>query len=486
MQEPLWPPGPGLRSTGPTISGTAVGVTAGWQREAWEALQRLGVEDVGSAGTSQPPSLVADFDSSTVRDALRRWPLTRVLRWSFDHLTDTRQEVRIEVHYSGGVAVLAEGACPVLPHSEADTVALAEAVAVGLVAPAWQALRSGISRTDGAGRRHKRDAETTSAGPTGRSLTRLRRRSRRLLFGAVGERSWRVGRLDGFIDPESETSLRTDEIQQLSPPSGVRYISDPLTAGTELYVEAYSGRTGLGQVFEYRSGLWSRVPLFKSGHFSYPFPVDTEDGAWLLPEMASVGAQKMFSLDGRPGPDGSDPLTLPFVARPLQGMESVRLADATLLHHQGHWYLFAGVRGPRQKLRLADCALRLFVSESVAGPFTEHPCSPILVDPNGARMAGQVFLRGGQMYRPGQDNSTRYGAAVVFHWIEALTPEEYRESRCGAVTFVDAHGPHTVSADAGGTWLDWYEEVFTPVAGWNRLLWRVAARRQSRMTAATG
>lgn len=78
--------------------------------------------------------------------------------------------------------------------------------------------------------------------------------------------------------------------------------------------------------------------------------------------------------------------------------------------------------------------LFLYLAERPEGPWRLHPQAPIKSDVRGARPAGRPFRWRGQLYRPAQDCSERYGGELVFQRVLELTPTSYREveaSRAG-------------------------------------------------------
>jgi hypothetical protein len=50
-----------------------------------------------------------------------------------------------------------------------------------------------------------------------------------------------------------------------------------------------------------------------------------------------------------------------------------------------------------------------------------------------ARPAGNIFIKGGNIYRPSQDCSVRYGRALNFNQILVLSEEEYEEKQVSKV-----------------------------------------------------
>jgi hypothetical protein len=74
-----------------------------------------------------------------------------------------------------------------------------------------------------------------------------------------------------------------------------------------------------------------------------------------------------------------------------------------------------------------------------------------------ARPAGRLFYWNGDLYRPSQDCSGRYGSAIVINKVVRLDASEFREE---AVARVEArwapnlHGIHTVNTAAGISIID--------------------------------
>ena len=128
--------------------------------------------------------------------------------------------------------------------------------------------------------------------------------------------------------------------------------------------------------------------------------------------------------------------------------------DPVLHHHDGHWYLFVNVAENGEG---TSDDLFLFVAESLEGPYTPHPASPLVCDVRRARMAGRLFHHRGRLIRPSQDCGPNYGAAVVFNEVLELGPQVYRErplSRLAPDWGPALHGCHTYSAGGGCEVLD--------------------------------
>lgn len=94
--------------------------------------------------------------------------------------------------------------------------------------------------------------------------------------------------------------------------------------------------------------------------------------------------------------------------------------DTTVLQLEGIWYFFT------TSAWLGNETF-LFWSERLDGRWHYHPANPISSDTRGARPAGELFFCGGELIRPAQDCSLRYGYAVVLHRVKRISPSEYEE-----------------------------------------------------------
>jgi hypothetical protein len=72
--------------------------------------------------------------------------------------------------------------------------------------------------------------------------------------------------------------------------------------------------------------------------------------------------------------------------------------------------------------------LYLFQAPSPVGPWQPHRRNPVKSDGRCARPAGRLFYWNGDLYRPSQDCSGRYGAAIVINKVLQLNECEYREA----------------------------------------------------------
>jgi hypothetical protein len=105
-------------------------------------------------------------------------------------------------------------------------------------------------------------------------------------------------------------------------------------------------------------------------------------------------------------------------------MAGVYAVDATLVDVNGSWWMFANmtVEGA-----VNTDELHIFQAPSPFGPWRAHRRNPVKSDGRCARPAGKLFYWNGDLYRPSQDCSGRYGSAVVINQVVRLNECEYRE-----------------------------------------------------------
>jgi hypothetical protein len=361
-----------------------------------------------------------------------------------------------------GGEILSTAFAQVVPHSYAQTLQAAHVAGTPLLAKAIETLEDETSHKPKSIRPDYR--LPTNTGVARQVVTLAGRKARHLAYGLLREKRWRVGRLILPLVPEGEVLLSSADIEPIEGPHGYSFIADCFVSPREgVYCEALNPRSGKGEIARWKSGEWAFLDLgLRGGHASYPQPIEDDGSVFLFPEIASVSSPALYRLQ----PDGvgvSERIE-------MQGLGDLRLLDATLFNHEKTWYLFAGRRGS------VNLRLELWVAPALTGPYRLHPSSPVCLDPRGSRMAGPIAKIEGRLYRFGQDGTLNYGGRVSVHQIEDLTVETYEESRCGTIQCSDSWGPHTVSSRGDETWIDFFKEETSALAGFRRLKGRYLQR----------
>ena len=260
---------------------------------------------------------------------------------------------------------------------------------------------------------------------------------RRRVSGWLGEKQWFIAYRRGSAPPTP-----------IMPPPG-RFYADPFLFQRDgrryVFFEDYdwtSGRAAICylEIDERGRHCSPQLALRQDCHLSYPFVFAEGDDVYMLPETAGHRTVELYRAARFPGE-----WTLERVL-----LSDVTATDATLLRHEGRWWLFVAlaVDGGRPVDELC-----LFSSDSLHGEWEPHPLNPVVSDVRSARPAGRIFSRNGQLIRPAQDCSEAYGGRLVFNRIDVLSPTEYREEPIGAIEpAVDSGNLRTHSYDSDGTY----------------------------------
>lgn len=157
--------------------------------------------------------------------------------------------------------------------------------------------------------------------------------------------------------------------------------------------------------------------LEKPHHLSYPFVFEYQGVWYMLPEMSASRNVELYRCAHFPDQWAYEK-TL---------MRDMAALDATLLEHEGRWWLFTNLAEDRGNSTWDS--LHLFYADSpLSDTWTPHPLNPVVVDVRSARPAGRLFCRGGQLFRPSQDSMLRYGHSLRLNRVDKLTVDEYAET----------------------------------------------------------
>jgi hypothetical protein len=178
-------------------------------------------------------------------------------------------------------------------------------------------------------------------------------------------------------------------------------------------------------------------------HTSYPFLFEHDGSVYMLPETSAANELALYRAD-------PFPRTWRRIATLLAG---VPVVDASLVEHDGRWWIFA------TRSDLGDNhSLSIWHATELLGPWNAHRGNPVKTDIRSARSGGTPFVIDGTLYRPAQDGSRTYGGRVILNRVERLTTTEFRETPVVSVTpqrgTAYPDGLHTLSAAGRRTIVD--------------------------------
>jgi hypothetical protein len=198
------------------------------------------------------------------------------------------------------------------------------------------------------------------------------------------------------------------------------YVADPFMIEKDgtwyMYFEVFEGsrqkgEIGLATSLDCRQWSYQRIVLREPFHLSYPLVFKWREDYYLVPESAEANRIGLYRAIEFPG-------VWEYWGDLIEGS----FADHALFRHEDMWWLLAGVEP------ILHNRLRLFYSEDLAGPWQEHPRSPIVGDDAKiARPGGRSLRFGGNVVRFAQDSAPTYGRALNAFLITKLTRTEYAE-----------------------------------------------------------
>jgi hypothetical protein len=253
-----------------------------------------------------------------------------------------------------------------------------------------------------------------------------------------------------FRSGPSDANNTFYRFKNLIPPKD-KFWADPcaVKAGESYYVfiEEYLYQTGKGHISVLeldRKGIVNGPTkiLERDYHLSYPFVFEWNGNYYMVPESAANKTIELYRCTSFPFEWELEKVL----------MTDIRAKDATFAEVNGMWWMFVSVA----ENSIPD-ELYLFSASTPMGPWFPHPRNPVKSDVRGSRPAGGLFNWNGELYRPAQDSSGRYGYAVSINRVIQLDHDEYREEEVSKILpnwDKALLGTHTISMASDLTVID--------------------------------
>jgi hypothetical protein len=234
---------------------------------------------------------------------------------------------------------------------------------------------------------------------------------------------WRVGWRRNPGPGVWETQSLAGPTWRILPDPGNRFFADPFPIIRDgrsfVFVEDLDHSVGKGIISVVELGetgpIGEVTPVIEEPwHLSYPFLFPYAGEVYMIPESSATNAVHLYRA-------AQFPHRWERVATLLEG---ISVSDATIVQHEGRWWLFAatsdGAGGPSD-------TLSLFHAAHPFGPYQPHAANPIFVDATAARPAGAMIRRQGTLWRPVQDCGKGYGAVLGLAEVVRLDVEGYEQ-----------------------------------------------------------
>ncbi len=206
-----------------------------------------------------------------------------------------------------------------------------------------------------------------------------------------------------------------------------RFWADPfaLRVNGEYYIflEEYLHRAKKGHISVVKLGpqgeAWSDPVkiIERDYHLSYPFVFSWNSDFYMVPESGANGTVEMYKCLSFPYEWQFEQVLIP----------DIRGADPTLTEIDGTWWMFVATKPYDVVADDNYMELSLFFADTPLGPWKPHRRNPVKSDTRSSRPAGSLFRRNGNLYRPAQDCSRKYGYAVSINRIVTLTRTDFAE-----------------------------------------------------------
>lgn len=185
-------------------------------------------------------------------------------------------------------------------------------------------------------------------------------------------------------------------------------------------------------------------------HMSYPFVFERDNTYYMIPETAGNRSIDLYKCIEFPGK----------WERVKSIMNNINALDTTLFNYDGKWWLFTLVDNISSNLAASPELFLFWSDDFLSNKWISHPMNPVVTDVRYARPAGKIFICDGNIYRPSQDCSGRYGNSFAINQIIVLNCEEYQEKKVLKIKpdwEKSFKGTHTYNFDNGFTIIDVYK-----------------------------
>ncbi|NTW83846.1 MAG: hypothetical protein HGB36_10850 [Chlorobiaceae bacterium] len=285
----------------------------------------------------------------------------------------------------------------------------------------------------------------------------------------LSRETWAIGMYEGtsplLLAPAKQIEnpvLTADDVTDVR----ARFVADPFMIKHEkeyfLFFEVLNEKRNTGEIgYASSEDGWRwhyrKIVLREPFHLSYPYVFSWENSIFMVPECRKSGGIQLYRAT-------NFPFEWKKVATLVKGSKSSRapLVDPSIVNYRSRWYLFS--------YALKTKSLHLFHSDSLTGPWKEHPKSPLVSgSPSYSRPGGRIIIDNGNLYRFSQDEIPNYGTRVWAFQITELSEYGYAEKPAFQEPVVEPgngiwnrDGMHTVDAhrQEDGKWIV-YVDGFT-------------------------
>ena len=226
------------------------------------------------------------------------------------------------------------------------------------------------------------------------------------------------------IENQTKISKLFFQFTKLLPPKD-RFWADPhiIRKNNKYYIFIeeliYSEGKGFISVIEMdENGRYNKPVkiLEEDYHLSYPFIIEDKGEIYMIPESKENNNIQMYKCISFPNEWAFETILI----------DNIKAVDTTIIFQNGRYWLFTNI--VENQGASANDQLFLYSSNNlVTDNWISHPMNPIVSDVKNARPAGKLFNYKGNLYRPSQNCSKRYGYGMRINEILAMDDDTFKE-----------------------------------------------------------
>ena len=227
-----------------------------------------------------------------------------------------------------------------------------------------------------------------------------------------------------LFDLRDEFSLSLSKFKKIIPPKD-RFWADPHIVHKKnnfyIFIEEFMYNTKKGHIsliIMDNKGNYTKPEkvLERPYHLSYPFIFSYKGDYYIIPETPSTKTIEVYKC-----------IEFPRRWEFLKNLkDNVVAADTTLFYYENKWWLFTNIV-ENEGANMGEELFLFYSDNPLSERWIPHPKNPIVSDISNGRPAGKIFEHNGNLFRPSQNSTKRYGYGLKFNKIINLDENNYQE-----------------------------------------------------------
>lgn len=253
--------------------------------------------------------------------------------------------------------------------------------------------------------------------------------------------------------------LKEDRTDYSADPFAIKIGNDVYIYYEELNFWKGKGKISVIKNFDFKNKEQVSGILPEGIHLSYPYIFKEASGFYCIPETSEALEVGLYRLKS----EGSSQLQKKRVL-----LEGAAYVDSSLIFYKDKYWLFTSISQKNNELYI-------YYADTLDGGFTGHSLNPISVESKESRGAGNLFIVAGELYRPSQNSSHRYGGSIMINKISQLTENAFSQKAEFELSPEAPYnmGLHTISFVNDRIFLDGKRKVYSAIMPFKKMVRRI-------------